>query len=168
MNCRNRSSERVCCTAVSNLSHLEPITKHQYIDWSKCLCVLLCKHTVGSVVHVLSAWILSGSESFHLQFTQSWHYWLLSQRSESLHLDLFGWFSIRITVINILLFFYFSIMYLFISFMCNSAYWNPRGLNDKFPHKTWWDAWQFQAQTEACWKKRRSNRSWGSVSRDRE
>lgn len=27
MNCR--SSEKVCCTAVSNLSHLEPITKHQ-------------------------------------------------------------------------------------------------------------------------------------------
>lgn len=61
--CRSRSCE-VCCPAVLSLSHLEPITKHQYIDWSKCLSVLLCKHTVGLAVHVLSAWILSGFKSF--------------------------------------------------------------------------------------------------------
>ena len=31
-----------------NLSHLEPITEHQYIDRGGCLSVLLGKHTVGS------------------------------------------------------------------------------------------------------------------------
>ena len=67
MSCRNWSRDWVCSAAVSRVSLLEPITKHQYIDWSKCLGVLLCKHTPGLVLHVLSVWILSGfkTSSFH-------------------------------------------------------------------------------------------------------
>lgn len=64
---KQKQWEGLLRTAVPDLSHLEPITKHQYIDWSKCLSVLLCKHTDASVVHVLSAWILSGfKSSIHL------------------------------------------------------------------------------------------------------
>lgn len=82
MSCRNSSSKKVCWPVVTSLSHLEPITKHQYIDGSKCLNVLLCKHTACFIEHVLSAWILSGLKSFYLQhsiiavLTLQFHIWI--------------------------------------------------------------------------------------------
>lgn len=41
------ATEKVSCTVVFKLSHLEPITKHRYIDRGKCLGVPLCKHAAS-------------------------------------------------------------------------------------------------------------------------
>lgn len=58
-------SVKVCHTEVSNLSHLEPITKHQYIDPNKCLGVPLRKHTGAAFICLNLIWIQIFSSSSH-------------------------------------------------------------------------------------------------------
>lgn len=121
------SSEKVCCAAVSNLSHLEPITKHQYIDWSKCLSV--CSVNT-QLVRLCMFYLLESYQDFNLfLFNSLNHATVAFQPNISISPRLIWWLILH----NSMLIIYFRCLFYYNTHSIAMYYYNAMQYIKNFP-----------------------------------